>query len=1085
MRTLGALVHVMSLFQQILSATGIQRPDGRPLYALPISPEIHSEIGQKLRARLASGHVTDSTAAGFVLWAAEHIRARFKGGQLTWEFVFQGLGLREDRDAAVQLVKDGLHWWNRKVRESEAGHRLYLYTLMAEGGLPQALLVQAGHYQRVIKGLLSDIEAECIEASEIFAYRIAERRVMDLPQAFQSEDIVRLLANLGISLVRLRRMVPADVPLELVDRWLDRHRPNWLQDLPLRMSQEVADTLIRPALRTERSPFVSGGALAWRALVRNEVGESWRAVVKIAEHGALATAMLPEADGLRLRLLPTGQASDRAGSLIFAANPEEGGWSLRRIGGRGALSVPVGLDAPLTLSAFADGHQIGETEVVTALPSPEEDPSLWCAADASEGIRTRELLPLSSTGNTRGRFVWLLTASDAQPHAGEGLTLSEPEPASEGVLRQISGRGVLRLGERYWRIATEADEETPEGRLFLRGPSVSGWRLAGNGGHLFCGTPQFICQRGAGAIVPLRSAYLRKRSARLLMSTIAEWVEKDVVLARLRYVALPEGARLTLRETGPGELEFQAERLPDGLSVSLTAGTERSWAQVSDGAARLSLSVPGVALGMVMLRLADPRVGTELKLTAPWPARSGVILSPDGNRLERDTPISVEALRGWRAILPEGVAGDLQFRLDGHVSVAMRVGGEVALAAHMPLIRSMLAQGGPDAQVNLSLITGGAEGRRLEIRRYDRQAIARNDYLRFGLARDEPMREETAFSDKLGRGTVEIHAVNLIVPGRALHRQIVATGPIALPPMLSQLGGGPWLIQAIHDGQVQRAVVWGDRSAQHPTRDARISSYVGEWARLLQSPEDPQWERLWMLIRSASEGGDAGVLDQVQALARTPAAAVALVLRVPRDDLSDALALDLAAPIFWAAQPVAAFRTALIAERSRLVARYAQVLEPSEAESESNTMLFQRIGAILALHPELAGHFGTALAEAGLMSIASTPGHREALERIFIPDPVKHLVNVAQEAARRFDRLPSGVRGIMPRNKPDEWPSFNPDAQPMIDAPLVTAEIATERRPAPDTASMLTLINLRLIDPSYFDSALPAALALILQRTCS
>jgi hypothetical protein len=63
--------------------------------------------------------------------------------------------------------------------------------------------------------------------------------------------------------------------------------------------------------------------------------------------------------------------------------------------------------------------------------------------------------------------------------------------------------------------------------------------------------------------------------------------------------------------------------------------------------------------------------------------------------------------------------------------------------------------------------------------------------------------------------------------------------------------------------------------------------------------------------------------------------------------------------------------------------------------------------------------------------------------------------------------------------------NFNPYLQPAIDAPLVSAEIAASLRPPPDTGSTLALINLRLVDPLYFDSALPSTLAFVLQSACS
>jgi hypothetical protein len=85
-------------------------------------------------------------------------------------------------------------------------------------------------------------------------------------------------------------------------------------------------------------------------------------------------------------------------------------------------------------------------------------------------------------------------------------------------------------------------------------------------------------------------------------------------------------------------------------------------------------------------------------------------------------------------------------------------------------------------------------------------------------------------------------------------------------------------------------------------------------------------------------------------------------------------------------------------------------------------------------------------------------------------------------AARRFDRLPTGIGRIVPRHEPDELTGFNPYAQAVIDAPLAAAEFAAERRPAASTGELLALINLRLVDPLYFDAALPAAIEFALQE---
>jgi hypothetical protein len=47
---------------------------------------------------------------------------------------------------------------------------------------------------------------------------------------------------------------------------------------------------------------------------------------------------------------------------------------------------------------------------------------------------------------------------------------------------------------------------------------------------------------------------------------------------------------------------------------------------------------------------------------------------------------------------------------------------------------------------------------------------------------------------------------------------------------------------------------------------------------------------------------------------------------------------------------------------------------------------------------------------------------------------------------------------------------------------LVAAEIANGLRHPPNTPLVLALINLWLVDPVYFDSALPAAIAFLKAR---
>ena len=230
----------MKILSEILDDSGgLATPDGRPLFSYNYSSEAHSRLGSILPARLSIGQTLTETSAAFVLWASEHVRANFLGGQLTWSFVFDGLGVAEDRQLAVSLVDQGLKWWHRKVRTTETGIRQYLYSLMSEGGLPQALLQQQGLYNRVVVEFLKEIEAEGGTHARAIAPTIAGRYIVSLPQAFHNTDWVKALSEFGMSLVELRERVPEGIEPELIVNWFDDNVRDWKKNLPLRLSSEA------------------------------------------------------------------------------------------------------------------------------------------------------------------------------------------------------------------------------------------------------------------------------------------------------------------------------------------------------------------------------------------------------------------------------------------------------------------------------------------------------------------------------------------------------------------------------------------------------------------------------------------------------------------------------------------------------------------------------------------------------------------------------------------------------------------------------------------------------------------------------
>jgi hypothetical protein len=1061
--------------------------DGRPLCTVPLTREKHAEIGAWLRPQVKRAQVSKRTAIYFVLWAAEHIRANFQGGRLTWDFVFGGLGLPGSLEVGQIMVDHGLRWWNRSVRVTAAHFHLYLYTLMAEGGLPQALLIQQGLYGRVVKGLLADIEAEGNDIPEELAYRIAAQRVEDLPQTFRTEDITRLLAEFGLSLVKLRKLPPQDVPAEAIDRWLDLHCPGWESGLPLRISREVADRLIRPALREERASLSSAPSLAQRALIRDERTKRWTPVVRLASKGVLSASLLPvSAQGLRLRFQFVGQLTDRGSVIVYSASPIENGWEIQRLG-RGADLLTFDLGKPVVLAGYADGQLVGEVEIVPALSLEDESSAFWKEAGLGElGTEPSELLLMGEILKTRLPRIWLYTKLAASPNAGAGVFCGERQEAENGWLWPLQGKGSVSMEGQSWQIVTGADQDSSPVRMLAQGQILPSWRLATTGGQVYLGRPAFYGQIDISSFRPVSVRELRIRPARVILSEIAEWLDRGICVARMRYVALPASARLEMTEEAAGRLTLHAEGFPaeEDWSLVLEAGSATQRIRLTRGAGRISLSSAGAPPGIVWLRIASAGRG-EIRFVAPWPARNGFLLRPDGHRLERNLLLSGEALRGWSAVVPQGRPGEVFLRLEGQW-IAVRVNGETSLTAFVPLIRSMLAYAGPDSVVKLSLLINSVESPRLDIRRYQQESECTPDgKLLLGLNSGGRVTVDTAPGPKAIQNIVELHAVNLQNPEKIERLRLEGIeSPVEIDlKAVLPVGGTAWILQPLLNGEVQRAKVWFPVPQARSSRAQRIREYAQDWRLLAASQERAEWSLRWELMQAVMEGGDAGILDQVQALAQTPTAAVRLLLSVSKADLPQALALEMAAPIFWPALPVAAFVEALKAEYASLIEQFTAVFENvSEARESARDRIAKRIEGVLLLHPELAAHFGIALMEAGLFFQAPA----ELLQKVVVVDTPERLIELAHEAARRLDWVPSGVEGLVSRHRPQGMPMFNADIQKVIDAPLVAAEIAAGLRTDQGSlATALRLIVLRMADPHYFDSALPVALAILLKEVSS
>lgn len=1038
---------ILDLLQQILTRNNLSWPDGRMIFAYEPSTDEMRRLEKLLRFRIESGQRLISTAQAFVLWASERIRGEFPGGKLSWDFVFSGLDLPpQDLSYTYWLVEKGLQSWGRSVRRFDQGNRAFLYTLLAEGGLPNAALQEASRYRSVLISLMAELEREGALARTV-ARAVAARHVERLPQALQNSDQENLLSELVLALIDLRRAIPESLSRESVLSWLDANQFGWRKQLPLRLSTESIEAIVKPALTAERPRAAS--SLVQRELRRDSAGV-WHGVGHIIEGALIPREVMPQAQGRRLRL-SAGNGSN------FIGQPEPEGWRLFRSAGTASIALPP--QDSLILRAYADGQQLGEVVLNPGLAAPRQAPTLWRPKYIGEDF-PEALVPLSVRGQTRAQKVWVLVEDGVIPVAEDGLLLGLPEQGPDGCLWPVEGQGRLRVGRTSLALRTGAEDDSPVPRVLTSGQLLRGF-VHSRGIPIYLGFPHILGAEGERPLLKLGSANLRRSPLhRVLLGELVEWMEGDVVLAQLRLIAMPIGARLAFSEISSTQLRLQASGLDSGWSVLMSAGGVDAKGIVdADGTLDLHIQVYDLP-GLVTLRLWEPSTGATLELSALWPARQPRIIAPDGRTISEDRTMSIRGLAGWRGYLP-GRSGAALIRLAGRGnSVGFADQGELSFSSLIPLIRQALALTGADGRVNLRL-AAGVETPRISIGRYDW--------------------DPHGTLDELGSGRTVLTAINLQDPAQIMRAE--AEGHIDIA---GWLGGseGLWFIQGTNDLHgLMRPFAWSAQPIERTTRDQRLAIQDANWNELLENPADPGWESAWALISAVRAAGDAGALDQVQALARADSAAVTMLMLVPRGDRAAALELEAEAPFWWPLISVRSWAKGVLVAYRRLNAKLATAgLTDAEASSYAAEAIKRAAGELVTLRPELAAHIGIGLKSAGLSPEATgaNGGVTNLLPGAIVAQRL--LSQDAQDAARRFDTVPDGTAGLNTRclDVPDGCNAVN---APLFHAPLVVAEVAAGLRPALDPHSVLCLIALREADTVWFDGALPSALTLALSMS--
>ncbi len=1066
---------VLSAF---LRARSLQRSDGRSLHRYGAT---RAEV-EALRAFLAEAHrrgrlseARPRDAAAFVLYGAEWFRNAFDGKNASWVALTEGFGPLS-HTVIAELADVGLKWWKLRVHRFKGANEWFL-TLRFEAGFPARVL--AASEQHWLNHHMRGLIAACLAASgaidegEIVALAAANARV---PPSFRTPVFAALCAELAIRVAALRcdHATAAAAAGLRISIWLDVERPGWREALGV---GEGATTLI-DGLVSDSFGRLGGTARCRRLLVRDADG--WHPALELGVEGEvrLPTAFADRTS--RLHAFPSGRLADVLAGAVCTLEPpgRDGSWLARP---RAAAPRRPLLDFPFSASVALELRSEGQTL----------GPIGWNGGDpvrtevlsfAPDGEGQSEQLVLVAGGSCRSRHLELFVWTPAAYRVTDAASGSVVQPIWSGGGRSLH-RAVraVHAGRAHddapFRIQPGAGTDEAD-QIVVRGVEVGGLCTSA-GDPVYAGAPSVIIRRGSMEMAAdddvewhrAGSALWHKVRRVTIGDGAVDVVWRDGARSRAardrhRLTLLPGGTVLTRKAAPNGSALFCLEGAGDWCpQKTLTSGAALEILTQEFGRVAFAVTWAGPAQRKVALRLVAAG-RAALDVTAAVPFGAGRFIGADGRALRNNASVTIEALRGARAVADGLRTLRLELhKADFHADYVQTFDEELSLWSLRDEISTLLAAAdGIDAEVRIGFEPSGDM---LHVHRYT-----------YDFPHGAPrMPELRASADATG-----LRWRSLLDAGEAGSREIArfvegppAPGtPFRLPADLS----GPGLIYLVKDGLAisrPRFVPGGPLpDDQHTTplkravllarpqeRDAALNAALTQL-----HDSDITW--LHALL-AQPDALPASAFDVLGRLVRNTGALATLAVSAPNAaGRSRVWGLEQELPFLWILVGIEEWRLAFGAGRDRM----RSYLAPTSLAHRADELADQHIRDVAALLAELDEDLRTPLCLAGALPETSL-AHRslEAIAR----DHVMFRGGAYDRhgATPCFETVP-----LMPGlQRLGAWLTrFDRGFHELLEAPLAAALHALDPTLPLTPRQLLRIRRAMAQDPQYFAEAYGSAL---------
>ncbi len=1098
-------------------------PDGRPLYAYKMGDTTYADLRSHFHQVIlldSQGRLLSRFAPIFCLYAAETFRREHVQGPWAWETIFKPLGLETPSQQQIaDWVEKGLKWWGRHQRllHSASGNRLFLVTIACEGGLPLRLLQRENTQLTQFFRTILDNYYHRGQGGEKNAEIIARQQAYRLPRSLRQEPVFHLAATLIAKIGELNSRIgeTAD-PIAALDQKVQ----NWRRDLPLRLDDRVAETLLNGLVRRfgELAREVSA-RLRWRGQLR-ETRKGWQVEKRLELPECPSGAQLaewigsPVAERPRWRLLVHTPAGTEAVAWLTRIQGEGKSARYRRewLQHGGVILVGAAVGQPHQLSLH-DGQQ--EYALTVRDGEPWGD-SPWVFVERG----------------TAGETEWL-TEGSARTRSDQAWVVAAPELIARQTTGACECLGVLvGLDRVVYRISGEVELLTPQQdryRITCRAENESeeAFIVVGDG------IPQAIQQRTLYRGIPQIQALDREgrrqsTSGRIQWRPVgdsAPWREiheaaRGRIWVRLIDASSAERCRRQI-DVAPRNFRIEAD-IGTGNQAGVVRLTGLAGAEVRlglDNPAGISIShaedqariVCPSLLGVLPLPLTlllHWSGSQPIALDLPYPQR-GAFFRLAGQPLPNDDWVPLDRLGGLRLFVQDPTSGR-HFWLEGELIARADETAEhfrqsfherlppleqsrleVSLLPWQDRIVSLLTSNRDlDAQVRLIIeTTQGQHLARLRVTRFD--ALIEPDRTAGMVRIPEQVLARLGVEWK---SRIRLEIIRLWAPAEPPVILSASPNYAACWEVPADLEPGPWWIVG-RDGNWARfrPLLWvasGDdasvesdngslasaiRESNSERREQRLNALL---EALGQNSDHPDWSLFFDYVRLAREFPPSS-LDVLRGLPTHPHALAQALFRTDDETFDLVWSLSGQMPFLWVLLAVNTWREAAIAYFEGLQLTLAEM----EGGAEMVFSLFQgfreRASARRIYWRPLCDWLqeqvfpGKKLAKNSELSIARRCS--SFLEQQI--EPLEHELQGRHDAEEKW---PESVEVMVwqPYIAPEDcYAHLNPEYRPVRYAPFIAAHLSLNGI-APSERLIYELRLLRAFDREWFDSVHAVALTL-------